>query len=162
MVFSYYALSDRPDYDGFVTIEEGIAWAKKHPNALDNPTPENTLYINTALLDFGDLSVESIGGIQSKGKIIPVNLFTSKNTIEAISNAKLRATVYALGRFNLILQDPELRTISIVNDEATDYDWNLGGSPGRSTAIYWERIRTGINDAHGFKVYYYGLGTLRK
>ena len=28
-------LNSRPDWDGFVTIEEGIAWAKDHPNSCD-------------------------------------------------------------------------------------------------------------------------------
>ena len=45
-------IKDRPDFDGFVTREEGIGWAKSHPGALKNPTPENTLYIdyNTPLI----------------------------------------------------------------------------------------------------------------
>src|SRR5690606_20930199 len=40
----YANLKNRPDYDGFVTIDEGIAWAKKNLGALDNPTPDNMLY----------------------------------------------------------------------------------------------------------------------
>ncbi len=154
-------LESRPDYDGFVTIDEGVKWAKNHPYALANPTPDNTLYINAALLDFGDLSVKQIG-IDNLGKPYPVNMFTSHNTVESIHNERLRATVYALGRVNVILQDAKLRTISIVNDEAAYYDWNKGGSFARKIAIGGERIRTGLNDSHGFRVYYYGYGILRK
>lgn len=160
-VTSYTSLKNRPDYDGFVTIDEGVDWAKAHPNALANPTPENSLYINTALLDFGDLTVDKIG-IRNTGKVMPVNLFTKSNTKEAILNGRLRATVYALGAVDIIMQNPVLRTISIVNNDATDYDWNDGGSFIRSTAIKLERIRTGLNGSHGFKAYYYGIGQLRK
>ena len=158
---SFSSLSSRPDYDGFVTIEEGINWAKSHPNAASHPTPENSLYVNTALLDFGSLSINDIG-ILNTGIKRPVNLFTKMNTIESIWNKRLRATVYALGRVNVILQNPVMRTISIVNDKATIYDWNRGGGFIRSNAISLERMRTGLNDSHGFMVYYYGVGILRK
>lgn len=158
---SYTGLKDRPDYDGFVTIDEGVKWAKKHPNALTNPTPENSLYINTALLDFGDLTVDKIG-IRNTGKIMPVNLFTKSNTKESIVNERLRATVYALGTVDVILHNPVMRTISIVNNNATDYDWNGGGSFIRNAAIQLELIRSGLSNTHGFKTYYYGIGRLRK
>ena len=49
-----------------------------------------------------------------------------------------------------------------VNDEATDYDWNTGGGSWRSFFINLERKRTGLNDTHGFKVFYYGTGHLEK
>ena len=88
---------------------------------MNYPTPNNTLYINEALLDFGELSVDQI-----KSNIEPINLFTIHNTLESIYNERLRATVYALGRVNVTLQNPVLRTISVVNDEATYYDWNQG------------------------------------
>ena len=160
-VTSYTGLKNRPDYDGFVTIDEGVKWAKGHPNALANPTPENSLYINTALLDFGDLTVDKIG-IRNTGKAIPANLFTKSNTIESAYNPALRSTVYALGRFNIILRNPVMRTVSVVNNAATDYDWNGGGGFVRNSAIQLERARMGINENHGFKVYYYGIGKLRK
>lgn len=38
-------MPNRPDYDGFVTVNEGKAWAKQKPGALDNPTAANMLYI---------------------------------------------------------------------------------------------------------------------
>lgn len=160
-VTSYSGLKDRPDYDGFVTINDGIAWAKLHPNALKNPTPENSLYVNTALLDFGELSVEDIG-IRNTGKVRPTNLFNKTNTMNAIINSKLKATIYALGAVDIILQNPVLRTVQIVNNEATVYDWNGGGSFIRNTAIQLEKLRIGVNNSHGFKVYYYGIGHLNK
>ena len=158
---SVRSLADRPDYDGFVTVSEGIRWAKDHPNALNYPTPNNALYINAALLDFGELSVDKIG-IPNIGKPVRTQLFTVPNTLESIYNERLRATVYALGRVNVTLQNPVLRTISVVNDEATYYDWNQGDSFVRRSAIFLERMRTGLNDTHGFRAYYYGYGVLRK
>ena len=113
---SVRSLVNRPDYDGFVTVSEGIQWAKDHPNALNYPTPNNTLYINAALLDFGELSVDQI-----KSNIEPINLFTMHNTL-----------------------------------------WNQGDSFVRRSAIFLERMRTGLNDTHGFRAYYYGYGVLRK
>lgn len=160
-VTSYTGLKDRPDYDGFVTINEGVEWAKLHPNALNSPTPDNSLYVNAGLLDFGDLTVERIG-IRNTGKVYPINLFNKTNARESIYNLTLRATVYALGRFNIILRNPVIRTVSVVNDSATDYDWNGGGGFIRNSAIQLEKARTGINKTHGFKVYYYGIGKLRK
>lgn len=51
----------------------------------------------------------------------------------------------------------------IVNDEATDYDWNEGGGKTRNTFIRANNSILGINPkVHGFKVYYYGLGKLRR
>ena len=158
---SVRSLADRPDYDGFVTVSEGIRWAKDHPNALNYSTPNNALYINAALLDFGELSVDKIG-IPNIGKPVRTQLFTVPNTLESIYNERLRATVYALGRVNVTLQNPVLRTISVVNDEATYYDWNQGDSFVRRSAIFLERMQTGLNDTHGFRAYYYGYGVLRK
>ena len=50
--------------------------------------------------------------------------------------------------------------VSIINDSATDYDWNTGGSRLRRILINGERARTGLDDSHGFKVSFYGVGTL--
>lgn len=160
MVFAHsLSLIRRPDWDGFVTIDEGVAWALAHPGALQNPTADNSLYINSALLDFGDVSTSSFDALN---KTTPVNLFSATNTYNSITNPTLRATVYALGRVNMVLIHRENRQIRIVNDAATDYDWNGGGGMVRSNFIRAERARTGLNDSHGFKAYYYGIGTLRK
>lgn len=153
-------LSSRPDYDGFVTISEGIAWAKAHPNALENPTPDNTLYIDTSKLDFGELSPEEFKN--GPGEKSDINLFNPKRMIESIFSPKLRSTIYALGRVNILLINEEARTVRIVNDEATVYDWNTGGGFTRNLFIKAERLRTGINDTHGFKTFYYGIGRLKK
>ena len=158
---NFNSLPDRPDYDGFVTIDEGIAWAKAHPNALNNPTSENSLYINTAFMDFGELSVNDIG-IRNLGKNYKTNLYTLNNTLKSITDEKLRASVYALGRINIILHNPITGAVSVVNDDATDYDWNKGGGIMRSIAIQLERWRTGLNDSHGFRAIYYGRGYLNK
>ncbi len=154
---SFDSLPDRPDYDGFVSIEEGVNWALAHPDALSNPTPENSLYINAKYLDFGDTSVADFKG---EGIITPINLFGKNNFLASATNSKLRATIYALGRVNLILENAVMKSVRVVNDNATDYDWNTGGGSVRSTFINAERARTGLNDRHGFKAYYYGTGTL--
>ena len=156
----YKGLAKRPDYDGFVTIEEGIAWAKSHPNALKNPTPENTLYIDASKLDFGSLSTSDF----SKEKIKQgVNLFNYWNTFESLHNSTLRSTVYALGYVQIILTDSTKGIVEIVNDSATYYDWNVGGGIKRDVAIRLNNYLKDIDpQKHGFKTYYYGKGKLRK
>lgn len=146
----------RPDYDGFLTIDEGVAWAHAHPGALDNPTPDNMVYLDASQLDFGNISSENL----DLNEITPVNLFNSSNTRASVFNSTLRATVYALGRVNL--RRVHGTAVEVINDEATDYDWNLGGSRIRRIAISAERARTGLNDTHGFRAYYFGLGNLNK
>jgi hypothetical protein len=49
-----------------------------------------------------------------------------------------------------------------VSGRATDYDWNTGGSSLRNSLIRAERSRTGLNDSHGFRTYYYGKGVLNR
>ena len=154
-------LVKRPDYDGYVSMSEGIKWAKEHPNALKNPTPDNTLYIDASKLDFGSLSTSDFKDV---GKVTPQNLFP-KDIGRAIKSAFFyseRNVVYALGRVNMILLNRDKREVKIVNDDATDYDWNTGGGSWRSFFINLERKRTGLNDAHGFKAFYYGVGHLKE
>ncbi|GHT74117.1 hypothetical protein AGMMS50262_06460 [Bacteroidia bacterium] len=155
----YGNLSNRPDYDGFVTISEGIEWAKAHPGAKDNPSADNTLYIDVSKLDFGNISTANF---TETGVETPINLFNIANTVESSDNPTLRATVYALGRITMKLENRENKTVSIVNNSATDYDWNRGGGGVRDNFIRAERKRAGLNDSHGFKVFYYGVGKLRK
>ena len=154
----FSSLPSRPDYDGFVTIEEGIDWAKRHVGAKDNPTPENTLYVNAALLDFGNTRVDFF---KQNGDVTSINLFNGINTIESVINPRLRSTVYALGAFNARLLDGKRGVISIESNDSAVYDWNTGGPLGRRVAINLERKRAGVDDSHGFRVCYYGTGYLR-
>ena len=63
----------------------------------------------------------------------------------------------------MILTDRNRRTVKIVNDEATDYDWNVGGGFKRDTFIRINNAMFGINSKrHGFKTFYYGVGILWK
>lgn len=154
------SLKLRPDYDGFVDIKEGIEWAREHPGALDNPTAWNTLYIDASKLDFGNLSVSNFSkaGIAQKQ-----NLFTKENFKAAMSgNLKLASTVYALGKGDMILLNSACGTVSIVNNAATDYDWNYGGSWIRNLFIFHSRMSEGLNDLNGFRTYYYGTGKLNQ
>ena len=151
---------NRPDWDGVVTREEGIAWAKAHPYALKNPTPENTLYIDAALLDFGNISISNF--INGVGKSSPIQTLTHKNFINGLFfNERIQNTVYALGRVNLILLN-QLGDVRVVNDNATDYDWNTGGGVVRNALIQMERKLNNLNDTHGFKTFYYGKGKVNK
>lgn len=156
----YNNLPNRPDYDGFVTVGEGISWAKSHPNALKNPTPDNILYIDASQLDFGALSTSDFPKV---GVSTPQNLFSNRNILESVSNPELLATVYALGRVNMVLTNRTQGTVKIVNDSATDYDWNVGGGTKRDSFIRTNNFLFGIGPKiHGFKTYYYGVGTLRR
>ena len=156
----YNNLPNRPDYDGFVTVGEGISWAKLHPNALKNPTPDNILYIDASQLDFGALSTSDFPKV---GVSTPQNLFSNRNILESVSNPELMATVYALGRVNMVLTNRAQGTVKIVNDSATDYDWNVGGGTKRDSFIRTNNFLFGIDPKiHGFKTYYYGVGTLRR
>ena len=72
-------------------------------------------------------------------------------------------SVYALGRVHMKLihrGDRGDRTVEILNTPATDYDWNTGGGFFRNSLIEIERFNYMLNDNHGFKVYYYGVGKL--
>lgn len=153
-------LKYRPDYDGFVTVQEGIDWAKSHPGALENPTPENTLYLDASKLDFGSITTSDFP--KGENVITPINLFNEANLVNSVGNETLRRTVYALGRVDMQLLDKSKGTVSIVNNSATDYDWNKGGGFIRDKFIKGERWRAGLNDSHGFKIYYYGTGTVKK
>ena len=79
----YNMLSSRPDYDGVVTIAEGIAWAKSHVGALDNPTPDNTLYIDASKIDFGSLYVDD--PVLKKGSFELVNLYSYVSFFSSLS-----------------------------------------------------------------------------
>ncbi|MBD5265260.1 MAG: hypothetical protein HDS48_07040 [Bacteroides sp.] len=155
-------LSDRPDYDGVVTMQEGIQWAKQHPNALKNPTPDNMLYIDTSKLDFGPLSESSFPQVNIKQSI---NLFKDYKSalFKSLFNSRFRDTVYGLGRCEMMLLDRTNRTVKVIDGNANDYDWNLGGESHRNTAIIINNYIFKINpDIHGFKTFYYGIGHLNQ
>ena len=144
----------RPDWDGVVTVNEGIAWAKAHPYALKNPTPENTLYIDAALLDFGFLTVQN-SGLTVGGDYTNVNLY---NYVNRRSPRSIHTT-YALGNTSIKLLDNQ-GTIAFYGD---DYDWDYhNGSSFRNTLIFFERARTGLNDKHGFKICIYGTAKINQ
>ena len=157
----YNELPSRPDYDGFVTMGEGIRWAKSHPNALKNPTPDNTLYIDASKLDFGILSTSDFPVVDF---MKDQNLFDyNANLLESVLNPRLLSTVYALGRVNMVLKNREQRTVEIINDIATDYDWNVGGGKKRNSFIRINNYLFKLNpNIHGFKTYYYGVGFLNQ
>ena len=156
----YGSLPKRPDYDGFVTVKEGINWAKSHLYALENPTPDNMLYIDASKLDYGALSTSDF---PIAGAITAQNLFVTSNIVESLYNPKLMATVYALGRVDMILTNRAEGTVKILNNNATDCDWNVGGGIRRDLFIRANNGVFNINPkVHGFKTSYYGVGTLRK
>ena len=147
-------LSFRPDWDGIVTIDEGVNWALAHPNSNGNPT--DALYLNTAELDFGSVSTSDFS---FEGQVRRVNLLYKGNPL----NEAQRRTTYALGNTRLKLVSMDAKTIRVMNDA---YDWNYHNgssikSKVRDGLIWGERQRTGINDTHGIPIRTYGLGTLR-
>ena len=150
----YNSLSSRPDWDGFVTISEGIQWAKDHPNALKNITSDNTLYINATLLNLGSLTISNCG-LSVGGDFKNVNLLRYVN----IKNLCSVNTTYALGNTSIKLLDNN-GTIAFKGDE---YDWNYHkNSTFRNSLVFLERQRSGINDTHGFKVEIYGTAKINK
>ncbi|MBS1761164.1 MAG: hypothetical protein JST23_13685, partial [Bacteroidetes bacterium] len=153
-------LPSRPDYNGNIpTREEGIAWAKAHPNALLSDDPNDMLYVNSSSLDFGNINQMMFA---KENEITPVNLFNPGNLDPLGLNKRLESTVYAMGRINLILRSRENLSVEVVNDDAAIYDWNRGGGKVRSWLIDKERQKFGLDDRHGFKIYYYGLGYLNQ
>lgn len=157
MAGHFSTLSSRPDYDGIVTIKEGIDWAKSHPGAKDNPTADNSLYIDASKLDFGDLSINDVLASSEN------NLFCTSRLKSSPKNAQYLNTVYALGKFHSEVVSSDDRTIRVINDELAVYDWNLAESRKRNVIITMHNAVMGINKKkHGFKVYYYGLGKLKQ
>ena len=154
---NYLSLSLRPDWDGIITIDEGIQWALSHPGALNNPTPENTLYADASKLDFGNLSLSHINKENSD-----FNLFTIPNAISSLFNKTLRYSVYALGAVGVSIVDERSRSIKIDNTRGTAYDWDIHGPWYRKTLVQFERWRSNLNDNHGFEVFYYGTGKLKR
>ena len=148
----FNSLKDRPDYDGFVTISEGIQWAKDHPNAKNHPNPYNTLYIDAAQLDLGFLTVEN-SGLKVGDDYVNINLYDFVNR----KSPRSVNTAYALGNTEIKLLDDQ-GTISFSGDV---YDWDYHKkSPMRNSLIFLERLRTGLDDNHGFKVCIYGTAKL--
>ena len=112
------------------------------------------------MIDFGSISVSEFEGGKTT---VSVNLFNFSNTMASAFNGKLRDSVYALGVVKLQLVNRAERTVKIVNDSATDYDWNGGGGFVRSFAINTNNLIFGLDSKkHGFKVWYYGVGKLKK
>jgi RHS repeat-associated protein len=157
----FNGLSSRPDYDGFVTIKEGVAWAKSHPGVKDNPSASDALYINSAKLNFGSLSVDNIG--LEEGEKGNVNLF---NFVNFFSNSS-RYSTYALGNTQIQLLNAKTGAVKLFSD-AFDWDFHepwtpVGGYPTtvRDNLIRIDRANKGLNNSHGFPIYMYGVGTIK-
>jgi len=147
-------LSSRPDWDGIVTINEGVAWALAHPNS--NGNPNDALYLDASKLDFGRFSTSAFS---FEGEIKTPNLLYEINPV----NDAQRRTAYALGNTRIQLISMSARTVKVLNDA---YDWDYHNSSGivskvRDGLIWGERMRTGINDTHGIPIRTFGLGILR-
>ena len=160
-------LKSRPDYDGIVTISEGVQWAKNHPNldadnnpgnGFENATPDDYLYVDASKLDFGRLSTSNFA---LENKITPINLFKLAGASFTNPTSASLSTTYHLGRVDMRLLDRSTGSVEVVNNSATAYDWNKGGSSIRKWFITMERARTGLNDSHGVPTYIYGIGKIR-
>jgi hypothetical protein len=171
----YDVLPNRPDYDGFVTIDEGINWAKDHPNLKSSPsdenysnaTPNDALYINSAKINFGNLSVSDMAklGIKEGGQG-NVNLFDYTDFLSSSS----RSSVFALGNTQIKLLNVTTGEVQLFND---GYDWDYHNYPmsrrnaglppenTRDRLIQKNRQYFHLNDSHGFPIYMYGVGTIK-
>jgi len=150
----FSGLSERPDWDGIVTIEEGIAWAKNHPN--NSGTPDDALYLDALKMDFGNLGKDDFKTI---GEPENINLLWKTNLLSGQS----LNTTYALGRTRMTLLNPILGgVIKVENGYWNVYDWNYGGGHIRNTLIFLNRITCGLNDSHGFPIHVYGVGLLNR
>lgn len=165
-------LSSRPDYDGFVTIQEGIDWAKQRPNTLGNNDPNDALYLDASKLNFGNLSVSDMRHLGfTDGVTGPINLFDYVGW----SSSSSRASTYALGNTQIQLVESQSGTVRLFSDI---YDWDFHGEVPQPTIhqrghlpplpkstrdklIFFERGRAGINDSHGFRIFIYGTGTIK-
>ena len=162
MMSHYSNLKNRPDYDGYVTLTEGIEWAKAYPNsANDYDNPNIKLYVDASKLDLGNIYMNVFGDLEP-GSEVDVQTFTGQNLLAASTNSSIRSTVYALGSISLRLENREERRVSIVDNDAAVYDWNQGGGFMRRAGIGFERLRNNLNDTHSFRVSYYGTAQLRK
>ena len=95
------------------------------------------------------------------GNSSPTNTLNFRNLLYGLFGGKIQNTVYALGRVDLFLLN-ENGDVRVVNNSATDYDWNTGGGFIRDKMIRIERKLHGLNDNHGFKTVYYGTGKIHK
>ncbi len=162
----YSKLKYRPDYDGFVTRKEGIAWAHSHRNALKRKNADDNLYVDASKIDFADLTTADF---DKENEVMTKNLFKS-NSLSAtvlslarsVINPKRRDSVYALGQVQLMLLSRKDKTVRIINGYSTVYDWDYGDGKIRNALITLERFINSLDDSHGFRVYYYGVGKLKK
>lgn len=153
-------LEDRPDYDGVVTIDEGVSWAKSHPNLranendvnYTNATPDDYLYLDASKMNFGSLGT---GDFNKVGVEQGVNLLDHVNLLSSRS----RYTTYALGRTRMTLLNGS-GSVRVSNGSWNAYDWDYGGSNVREGLIWGERNLKGLNDSHGFPISIYGTGKL--
>ena len=145
----------RPDADHRVSIQEGIDWAKSHPNVLTDGSSSGVLYLDARRLDFGRLSISDFNAI---GVEQGVNLLWLNNANPASLN-----TTYALGQTRMTLLSKAFGGIvKVSNGHFNDYDWDVHGSALRRSLIRGERARAGLNDTHGFPTIVYGTGLLNK
>jgi len=155
-------LKNRPDYDGIVTIDEGVNYALKHPNTKESPDPNDALYLDASIMDFGNLKSSNM----SEGVTKNYNLF---NYTDYMSNNS-RYTTYALGNTQMTLLNSNEGTVKLYSDV---YDWDYHDksyrhsdisppSSKRDRLVWGDRMLKGLDDSHGFKVYIYGIGILRK
>ena len=166
MIDNHYSkLKYRPDYDGFVTRNEGIAWAHSHRNALKRENADDNLYVDASKIDFAGLTTADF---DEENKVVPQNLFKCNTLFDTFLSLaysldpRKRDSMYALGQVQLMLLSRKDKTVKIINGYSTVYDWDYGDGKIRNALITLERFINSLDDSHGFRVYYYGVGKLRK
>jgi RHS repeat-associated protein len=159
----YSELPSRPDYDGGITIKEGVEWAKSHPNLKSDPddfdyslaTKSDALYMDVSKLYFGYLKISDFAEV---GVEQPVNLLKTVSF-----EWKSKATVYALGRTHMTLvSTADGGIVEVSNGSHNAFDWSMGGGNLRESFIIVEKARRDLDDSHGFPIFVYGQGRLNK
>lgn len=69
-------------------------------------------------------------------------------------------TVYALGQTYMTLLNYETHKVSVSNGDFNYYNWDVHRTMLRKILVTGKRIRTGVNDSHGFPTIVFGTGYL--
>ncbi len=146
----YQNLENRPDYDdGYLTIEEGVNWAKNHPNEL--------VFLDASKLNLGNLSIDDFG-VPGTRKCINLYYFYGSVPDEVIF-------VYGNNWMTLLDSDGNVK----IGDDIFDYDTHSANSNEnyferqfRNLLIRAVRVYHNIDDKAIFPIKTYGTAKIKK
>lgn len=155
----YNSLKSRPDHKGYVTPQEGMDWAKKHPNLRTSPKDVN--YLNAKADDYLYLDVSKMDFGRLTASYFKVGIEKGVNLLDYVDMSSLSSinTTYALGRTYMTMLNNNGK-VSVSSGSFNAYDWDYGGSWSRAILIFANRLFYGLNNSHGVPVHVYGTGKL--